>query len=376
VSRNKFHSSHSLMIALIIVASIVAACSNKISTSPVSTTPTPTSTPTTPTATSTPNGFTVSTLAGSGNIGSANGTGTGASFYYPYGVAVDGSGNVYVADTYNELIREISPGGTVTTLSGSGFVGTNPGNYDMPYGVAVDGSGNVYVADTYNQAIRKISGGTASTFAGQPAIPGSTNATGTSARFDYPEGVAVDGSGNVYVADTGNQLIREITPGGVVSTLAGSAGVTGAANGTGTAALFNSPTGVAVDGLGNVYVADSGNDLIRKITSGGVVSILAGSAGVTGSTNGTGASALFRVPIGVAVDGSGNVYVADEYNESIREITPGGVVSTVAGTGAMSYVNGNGTVATFDLPYGVAVDGSGNLYVADTFNMVTRKITP
>ena len=266
----------------------------------------------------------VTTLAGSGSIGSANGTGTAASFKYPFGVAVDSSGTVYVADTSNHLIRKITSAGVVTTLAGSGS-------------------------------------------------SGSTNGTGTAASFYNPLGVAVDSSGNVYVADTSNYLIRKITSGGVVTTLAGS-GYSGSTNGTGTAASFDNPYGVAVDSSCNVYVADLNNNLIRKITSAGVVTTLAGS-GSSGSTNGMGTAASFYYPSGVAVDSSGNVYVADTSNHLIRQITSGGVVTTLAGSGSIGSTNGTGTVASFFNPRGVAVDSSGNVYVADYSNHLIRKIS-
>jgi streptogramin lyase len=297
-------------------------------------------------------------------------------------VAVDGSGNVYVADTTNELIRKITSAGVVTTLAGTALaVGSANGTgaaarFNSPTEVAVDTAGNVYVADTNNHLIRKITpAGVVTTLAGTAGATGSADGTGTAATFKFPYGVAVDGSGNVYVADTINHLIRKITSAGVVTTLAGTAGATGSTNGTGAAARFDSPSGVAVDGSGNVYVADATNDLIRKITSAGVVTTLAGTAGAAGQTNGTGAAARFDSPSGVAVDGSGNVYVADTINHLIRKITPAGVVTTLAGTaGATGSADGTGTAATFKFPYGVAVDGSGNVYVADTNNDLIRKI--
>jgi sugar lactone lactonase YvrE len=174
---------------------------------------------------------------------------------------------------------------------------------------------------------------TITTLAGVPI--GSADGTGSAARFNYPDGVASDSSGNLYVADTGNNTIRKITPAGVVTTLAGTPGIIGSADGTGSHAQFNGPWSVAVDGSGNVYVADTGNNTIRKITSAGVVTTLAGTAGVTGSADGTGGAASFSAPSGVAADSSGNVYVADTNNFTIRKITPAGVVSTLAGTGAL-----------------------------------------
>ena len=269
----------------------------------------------------------VSTLAGSGAFGFngfADGTGTEAKFHYPSGVAVDSAGTVYVADYNNHRIRKISPSGVVSTLAGSGAFGFADGTgteakFDQPTGVAVDSAGNVYVADTWNSRIRKISpSGEVSTLAGSGAF-GFADGTGTAAKFNYPFGVAVDSSGNVYVADMWNNRIRKITPSGVVSTLAGS-GVFGFADGAGTAAKFNEPTGVAVDSAGNVYVADMGNNRIRKITPSGEVSTLAGS-GAFGFADGTGTEAKFHYPFGVAVDSSSNVYVADRENHRIRKIT-------------------------------------------------------
>jgi len=319
-------------------------------------------------------GITVSTLAGS-TLGTADGTGTAAQFNNPAGVAVDVSGNVYVADRNSHLIRKTSPVGVVTTFAGSsqGYVdGTGTAaQFNYPQSVAVDASGNVYVADIFNHKIRKISpAGVVSTLAGSTG--GYADGTGTAAKFYYPQGVAVDVSGNVYVADYYNHKIRKISPAGVVSTLAGSS--IGYTDGTGTVAQFKYPTGVAVDNAsGNVYVADTSNQKIRKITPAGVVSTLAGST--SGYADGTGTAALFNSPYSVAVDMSGNVYVADTYNQKIRKITPAGVVTTLAGSTA-GYVDGTGTAAQFGYPIGVAVDNaSGNLYVGDYDNNKIRKIT-
>ena len=336
----------------------------------------------TPTATPIPNGGVVTTLAGSAGVtGATNATGTSATFNNPAGVAVDSSGNVYVADVNNHLIRKITSGGVVTTLAGSAGVtgATNAtgtfATFNNPNGVAVDSSGNVYVADTFNHLIRKITpGGVVSTLAGTGSS-GSNNATGTSASFSYPYGVAVDSSGNVYVGDTYNYLIRKITPGGVVTTLAGTVGSFGAVNATGTSASFYFPAGVAVDSSGNVYVADENNHLIRKITSGGVVTTLAGTAGSFGAVNATGTSASFYYPTGVAVDNYGTVYVADHTNYLIRQITPGGVVTTLAGlAGSPGSNNATGTSATFNVPNGIAVDSSRIVYVGDAGNHLVRKI--
>jgi hypothetical protein len=327
----------------------------------------------------------VTTLAGTaGAYGSADGTGAAAQFRMPQGVAVDGSGNVYVADTNNCTIRKITPARVVTTLAGAvgasgSFDGTGVGAwFYYPTGVAVDGSGNVYVADTYNSTIRKVTpAGVVTTLAGTAGAFGSADGAGAAARFSYTQGVAVDASGNSYVADRDNSTIRKVTPAGVVTTLAGTAGAFGSADGTGAAARFINPRGVAVDGSGNVYVADTSNSTIRKVTPAGVVTTLAGTAGAFGSADGTGAAARFNSPWGVAVDGSSNVFVADSYNSTIRKITPAGVVTTLAGTaGARGSADGTGAAARFYYPQGVAVDGSGNVYVADTSSYTIRKITP
>jgi serine/threonine protein kinase, bacterial len=238
-----------------------------------------------------------------------------------------------VADAGNNKIRLISPPGTVSTFAGTGIAGAADGKdtatFNSPLGVAVDISGNVYVADYENDLIRKITpGGLVSTLAGKTGVTGLVDGADTAARFNLPQGLAVDASGNIYVVDNGNNAIRKITPDGVVSTLAGS-GATGSANGTGKSASFNSPFGIAIDAAGNVYVADSGNNLIRKITPDGVVSTFAGS-GVKGAGNGTGAAASFNTPAGLAVDAAGNIYVSDENNNLIRKISTAGAVTTIA----------------------------------------------
>lgn len=318
----------------------------------------------------------VSTLAGSGATGQANGQGTAASFNDPVGVVVDASGNVYVADTGGNLIRKVDANGNVTTIAGSGAHGSANGqgtaaSFDFPNRIAVDASGNIYVADSSNNLIRKIdTAGNVTTLAGSPTA-GSTNGQGTSASFNFPAGIARDASGNLYVADTGNNLIREIDASGNVTTFAGS-GVQGASNGRGTAASFNSPRGIVFDGAGNLYVADSGNNLIRKIDASGNVTTIAG-AGAQGSANGQRTAASFNDPEGLAVDASGSVYVADTNNNLIRKIDSNGNVTTLAGSGQGS-ANGQGTAASFYSPSGIAVDAGGNLYVADTLNNSIRKI--
>ncbi len=331
----------------------------------------------------TPGGV-VTTVAGlAGSDGSSDGTGSAARFHYPEGVAVDAGGNVYVADTGNYTIRKVTPGGVVSTLAGlAGNSGSSDGTgsaarFDQPRSVAVDAGGNVYVADSANQTIRKVTpGGVVTTLAGGAYSSGSNDGTGSAARFDYSQGVAVDAGGNLYVADTSNHTIRKVTPGGVVTTLAGRVGYSGSSNGTGSAARFYRPYGVAVDAGGSIYVGDTWNDTIRKVTPGGVVTTLAG-AGHAGSSDGTGSAAGFRWPYGITVDAGGNVYVADNQNYTIRKVTPAGVVTTLAGLAGTSGSNdGTGSAARFYNPTGVAVNSGGNVYVADNQNHTIRKVTP
>ncbi|MGZ3765681.1 MAG: NHL repeat-containing protein [Mucilaginibacter sp.] len=317
-------------------------------------------------------------IIGSDSAGLVNGVGKAARFNHPFGIAVDAAGNAYVTDEGNSVIRKIDPALNVTTFAGTpNVIGSANGvdtvaSFNKPFGIAVDASGNVYVADAGNNQVRAITpAGLVSTFAGTGAA-GTVNGLDT-ATFNSPLSVTVDGSGNVYVADYGNDLIRKISPAGVVSTLAGT-GAAGADNGAGTKATFNLPEGVAVDGSGNVYVADNGNNLIRKITPDGTVSTLAGS-GSAGSANGTGVAASFNSPFGIAVDASGNVYVADAGNNQIRKISPAGVVTTFAGSGIKGAGNATGAAASFNTPSGVAVDAAGNVYVADENNNMIRKIT-
>ena len=330
--------------------------------------------------------------AGPGGGGSGDGAGSVARFYFPCGVALDSGGTLYVADSGNNTIRKLVFSGancTVSTLAGTpGITGTANGTggaaqFNYPGGIAVDAGGNLYVADTGNHTIRKItSGGAVTTLAGASNQIGSSDGTGAGALFNSPAGVAVDAGGNVYVADTGNHTIRKITSGGAVTTLAGSPNQIGASDGTGSGALFYAPGGVTVDASGNVFVADTMNHTIRKITSGGVVTTLAGTPYQYGSQDGTGIGAQFNFPGAISMDAGGNLYVADTFNTTIRKVTSSGVVTTLAGNSVPSpstctspggSSDGVGTAAGFNFPRGIAADSSGNCYVADTLNHSIRK---
>jgi sugar lactone lactonase YvrE len=326
----------------------------------------------------------VSTLAGTaGNSGSANGTGPAAQFNLPSSVSVDEEGNVYVCDYGDSIIRKVTAGGVVTTLAGTpnrtgSADGIGPAaEFYFPVEVAVDSSGNVFVTNRGDNTVRKISPtGSVGTVAGFPGQLGSVDGGGPHARFNVPNGVAVDAYGDVFVTDTFNSTIREIPVGSPVTCLAGQTGVEGSADGVGGSALFTSPSGLAIDATGNLYVSDYGTDTIRKVTPSGVVTTLAGTAGISGSADGTGAAAKFNRPGGVGVDGAGNVYVADSANNTIRKISSSGVVSTLAGSaGSFGTADGMGSSARFNQPYGIAIDGSGNIYVGDINNNTIRKVT-
>jgi sugar lactone lactonase YvrE len=321
----------------------------------------------------------VTTFAGSGEEGYANGTGTEAQFNAPVVLAIDKAGNLYVADMYNHRIRKISPKGEVSTFAGSGEEGYADGTgieaqFNTPQGIAIDKAGNLYVADWGNHRIRKISPkGEVSAFAGS-GEGGYANGTGTEAQFNGPADLAIDKAGNLYVADTNNHRIRKISPKGEVNTFAGS-GEEGYANGTGTEAQFNGPVGLVFDKAGNLYVADMGNHRIRKISPKGEVSTFAGS-GEEGYANGAGTEAQFNGPVGLVFDKAGNLYVADTNNHRIRKISPKGEVSAFAGSGEEGYANGAGAKAQFYFPEGLVFDKAGDLYVADMYNHRIRKISP
>jgi streptogramin lyase len=327
----------------------------------------------------------VTTLAGSGASGSSNGTGTSAQFSEPRGSAVDTDGNVFIAEVSNHLIRKITPAGVVTTFAGSTTPGSANGtggaaHFANPQDIAIDQNNNLYVADYSNHCIRKITpGAVVTTLAGGTA--GFQNGTGTAARFNAPLGLDVDkANGILYVSEYNNHTIRKIIIAtGVVTTLAGTGSAGFLNHTTGTSAQFNVPWGVALDGNGNLFVGDYSNHRVRKIViSTGVVTTYAGDGTAGYLNHSTATSAKINLPSGLCLDKLGNLYVASYGNNVINKISYTGAVTTFAGapccTGTSGTTNAVGTAARFNGPYGVSIDNEGNLYVGDASNNRVRKI--
>ncbi|HEX3797740.1 MAG TPA: NHL repeat-containing protein [Verrucomicrobiae bacterium] len=337
----------------------------------------------------TPNGgsWTASVLAGSTAPGYADGTGTAAKFSSPKGLVLDAIGNIYVTDGI--VIRKITSAGVVTTLAGSSSTsGSSDGTgtsalFSSADGVGLDAAGNLYVADYVE--IRKItSAGVVATLAGFTVPSGSTDGTGDMARFNFPGPMAADSAGNIYVAD-GGETIRIVSPAGEVTTIAGTAGAPGTNDGVGNNARFTGIGGIAVNNSGTLYVVD--NDAVRLVTQAGVVTTIAGAPGVTGSADGVGSAARFNGPGGIAVNNAGIIFVSDTRNNTIRKVTPrsrfiGGqfittwTVTTIAGSASnpLGCIDGLGAAAQFDTPEGLTVDANGNIYVADFDNEAIREI--
>lgn len=333
--------------------------------------------------------FSFTNIAGiHGGSGSVDGLGSAARFKSPAGVTADDTGNLYVADTFNCTIRMVTPSGTVTTLAGlANNPGTNDGpiktaRFTNPTSVSRDKEGNLYVAEPLTHTIRKVSlAGVVTTVAGLARRAGTNDGAGSNARFKTPTGLAVDGAANVYVADVGNYTIRRISPGGIVTTLAGMAGKFGTNDGLGSSARFGSesvwwrtwPTGIAIDAAGDLYVLDAPNRLVRKVTSRGLVTTVAGGGKGPGIVDGVGSFANFSQPAGIALDSRGIIYLTDL--NQIRQVTPDRVVTTLAGMGTRGSADGSLYAAQFSFPKGIAVDRAGIIYVADTDNHTIRKIS-
>jgi uncharacterized protein (TIGR03437 family) len=332
----------------------------------------------------------ISVVAGNGlsSGGGDGGLATGASLSYPAGLAFDSSGNLYIADTYNSDVRKVDTNGIITTVAGdggaSGFAGdggpATKALLSSPSGIAVDKSGNLYIADRLNQRIRMVTASTGiiTTIAG-------SNTTGwhgdggpaAQATFTYPTSIAIDSAGNLYIADTNNWSVRRISTSGIITTVAGTGqwGSTGD-GGQATKATMAGPQSVALDASGNLYIADSANQRIRRVDPGGVITTIAGTGTAGFSGDGTAATgAAFSNPVAVAVDTSGAVYVADYDNNRIRRFTVGGAVTTFAGTTTSVGDGGPSTQARVE-PWSIAVDSAGNLYIADRLENRVRKVTP
>lgn len=321
--------------------------------------------------------YAITTLAGGGSAFD----GTPGRFNNPYSIAIDAAKNLYVADTVGNTIRKVTPSGAVSTLAGTnGVFGSTDGagsaaRFNFPVGIAVDAAGNVFVADAKNSTIRKITpAGLVTTYAGAPLQFGSNDGPAATARFFLPYGIAVDAAGNVFVADGGNHVIRKISPGGDVTTLAGTALQSGFVNGNGAAARFNTPWDIALDSVGNLYVADSENHSIRRVTPAGVVSTVAGT-NTSGATNGPIAEARFSTPRGVSLDAAGNIFVADYGSSTLRLISNGNVSTLAGAANIVGAVDSVGAAARFYDLTDVVADNT-TVYIADTSNNTIRKGVP
>ena len=349
---------------------------------------------------------TINTIAGNGTPGFSGDGGTATSAQINIlsapgenaGLAIDINGNVYFADLWNNRIRKISTTGNITTVAGSGITGTTSSysgdggqatdaKINFPNGVAVDGSGNIYIADTHNHRIRKVNAsGVITTVAGNGAGAfGGDGGPATAAKLNFPVGVALDGSGNIYITDGANNRIRKVNPSGIISTVAGNGtgGFTGD-GGPATAAelllhgsLTQQSGNVFVDASGNLYITDAWNNRVRKVNSSGTISTFAG-GGTSGLGDGGQATAAsVYLPIGITGDADGYIYIADQWNHRIRKVNTSGIISTIAGdgTGAFGGDGGPASAAIFNRPGGLAFDACGNLYVADKENSRVREIS-
>jgi sugar lactone lactonase YvrE len=323
--------------------------------------------------------YTFTTLAGlAGYSETYDGTGRSARFLFPGPIAVDAGGNVFVGDTSGQQVRRITPAGVVTTVVDRKAIANAAGGSVsgaeefVPAAMAFDRSGNLYICGTHY--IWEItSAGVVSTITGT-AGSGSSNGPLSAAQFAGLSGIAVSSTGDIFVADSSSQTIRKVSVGtGMVSTYSGTPKINGFADGAASAALFNDPTSLAIDASDNLYVTDTANFTIRMITSAGIVSTLAGSHGTVGAADGAGSAALFYAPTAIAIDPAGNLYVAVA-NNTIRKVTSSGVVTTLAGTpGVTGSADGTGPQAQFNAPKGIGVDSAGDVFVADSGSFTIRE---
>lgn len=335
--------------------------------------------------------YTVTTVAGNGTAGYSGdaGAANAAQLDGPFSVAVDSSGNIYIADQLNHRIRMVDTSGNITTVAGNGTAGyTGDGAaatsamLNDPQGVVVDSAGNIYIADTANNAVRKVTGGKITSIVG--SVDGSAGYTGdggpgTTAQVFHPSALALDSAGNLFIADTSNEVIRKLTPAGIISTFAGQGGAGfGGDGGAATRAQFSNPEGLAFDSAGNLYIADTTNNRVRMIAPNGIISTVAGSsnsgfAGDLGPAN----KARLNSPKGVSVDPAGNLYIADSFNNRIRVVNTTGIIYTVAGSGSTNFSGDGGPAvsAGFRFPSGVATSRSGNILIVDNQNNAIRLLT-
>ena len=345
----------------------------------------------------------ITTVAGNGSLfgfSGDEGPATSASLNRPIGVALDSTGNLFIGDQSNNRIRKVDTLGIITTVAGNGIPtgffdgeGGDPADdlgdggpatsasLNGPFGVALDGLGNGFIADTSNQRIRRVDAATGiiTTVAGD-GFGGSSGDGGpaTSARLFHPTGVALDGTGNLFIADLGNHRIRKVDTSGIITTVAGDGfGGFSGDGGPATIASLNLPHGVALDGAGNLFIADQFNHRIRKVDTSGIITTVAGNGSATfPGDGGPATSARLFHPTGVALDGAGNLFIADSSNHRVRKVDTSGIITTVAGNGSFGFSGDGGpaTSARLGSPSGVALDSSGNLFIVDLFNDRIRKV--
>jgi gliding motility-associated-like protein len=319
----------------------------------------------------------VTTFAGSGVAGFANGFGTNAQFNSPFGIAIDSLNNLYICDVMNNLIRKIDSLGNVTTFAGSGVQGFLDGpalssNWYNPWGICISPDGSLIIGTNGNERLRKIENDMVTTIAGS-GITGNQLGPAMSAQFNKPYGVCLDTAGNIFFVDRYNHQVKKLTNTGMVVLVAGS-GAIGFADGPAASATFAHPQDITIDAVGNLYVSDIDNHSIRKISTTGVVSTFAGN-GTAGFQDGIGTQAKFNVPVGLFLDPCGNLFVTDHENHRIRKVDPSGNVTTVAGSGIAGFLNGPASTARFNLPFGLVKDKSGNIFITDRANHGVRKIS-